>query len=128
MSTPGTCACAYACPSSIPQRGGRVAPARVEFLGESRGPRPRQILPDYRYDSRTVATCVRAWRPHRRWWSHFLPACDYYASDGLAASYYVERKSAEIALVADTLASAQPLDPALVVASAAFESLDRERV
>ena len=74
----------------------------------------------------TVASVVRAWRPHRRWWP-FGGDEDAYASDGSAASTYVERRAGDDrALVAAD--APPPLDPALVVAKVAFQALDRERV
>ena len=74
----------------------------------------------------TVASVVRAWRPHRRWWP-FGAAEDAYASDGSAASTYVERRAADDRAIAAADAP-PPLDPALVVAKVAFQALDRERV
>ena len=74
----------------------------------------------------TVASVVRAWRPHRRWWP-FGGDEDAYASDGSAASTYVERRAADDRAIAAADAP-PPLDPALVVAKVAFQALDRERV
>ena len=74
----------------------------------------------------TVASVVRAWRPHRRWWP-FGAAEDAYASDGSAASTYVERRAGDDRAIAAADAP-PPLDPALVVAKVAFQALDRERV
>ena len=74
----------------------------------------------------TVASVVRAWRPHRRWWP-FGAAEDAYASDGSAASTYVERRAGDDRALAAADAP-PPLDPALVVAKVAFQALDRERV
>ena len=74
----------------------------------------------------TVASVVRAWRPHRRWWP-FGGDEESYASDGSAASTYVERRAADDRAIAAADAP-PPLDPALVVAKVAFQALDRERV
>ena len=74
----------------------------------------------------TVASVVRAWRPHRRWWP-FGGDEDAYASDGSAASTYVERRAGDDRALAAADAP-PPLDPALVVAKVAFQALDRERV
>ena len=74
----------------------------------------------------TVASVVRAWRPHRRWWP-FGGDEESYASDGSAASTYVERRAGDDRAIAATDAP-PPLDPALVVAKVAFQALDRERV
>ena len=74
----------------------------------------------------TVASVVRAWRPHRRWWP-FGAAEDAYASDGSAASTYVERRAGDDRALTHEDAP-PPLDPALVVAKVAFQALDRERV
>ena len=74
----------------------------------------------------TVASVVRAWRPHRRWWP-FGADEESYASDGSAASTYVERRAAGDRAIAAADAP-PPLDPALVVAKVAFQALDRERV
>ena len=74
----------------------------------------------------TVASVVQAWRPHRRWWP-FGGDEDAYASDGSAASTYVERRAGDDRALAAADAP-PPLDPALVVAKVAFQALDRERV
>ena len=74
----------------------------------------------------TVASVVRAGRPHRRWWP-FGSDEDAYASDGSAASTYVERRAGDDRALAAADAP-PPLDPALVVAKVAFQALDRERV
>ncbi len=74
----------------------------------------------------TVASVVRAWRPHRRWWP-FGADEESYASDGSAASTYVERRAGDDRALAAADAP-PPLDPALVVAKVAFQALDRERV
>ena len=74
----------------------------------------------------TVASVVRAWRPHRRWWP-FGSDEESYASDGAAASTYVERRAGDDRALTHEDAP-PPLDPALVVAKVAFQALDRERV
>ena len=74
----------------------------------------------------TVASVVRAWRPHRRWWP-FGGDEEAYASDGAAASTYVERRAGDDRALAAADAP-PPLDPVLVVAKVAFQALDRERV
>ena len=74
----------------------------------------------------TVASVVRAWRPHRRWWP-FGGEEESYASDGAAASTYVERRAGDDRALTHEDAP-PPLDPALVVAKVAFQALDRERV
>jgi len=74
----------------------------------------------------THASVVRAWRPHRRWWP-FGGDEEAYASDGAAASTYVERRAGDDRAHA-TADAPPPLDPALVVAKVAFQTLDRERV
>ena len=74
----------------------------------------------------TVASVVRAWRPHRRWWP-FGGDEESYASDGSAASTYVERRAGDDRALTHEDAP-PPLDPALVVAKVAFQALDRERV
>ena len=73
-----------------------------------------------------AASVVRAWRPHRRWWP-FGGEEESYASDGSAASTYVERRAGDDRAIAAADAP-PPLDPALVVAKVAFQALDRERV
>ena len=73
-----------------------------------------------------AASVVRAWRPHRRWWP-FGGEEESYASDGAAASTYVERRAGDDRALTHEDAP-PPLDPALVVAKVAFQALDRERV
>ena len=85
----------------------------------------------HRRGLRTECKVTRAWVPSMAFWKPFFFWGDAdvyadYASDGTSASYYVERRVADARLIADGDDAAH-LDPALVVAMAAYQALDRER-
>ena len=73
--------------------------------------------------TRAYSPPLALWRPFFFWGDADLYAD--YASDGSSASHYVERRVADERALDD--ASRGRLDPALVVAAAAFSALDRER-
>ena len=86
----------------------------------------RRVRRGYRTEcrvTRAYSPPLALWRPFFFWGDADLYAD--YASDGSSASHYVERRVADERALDD--ASRGRLDPALVVAAAAFSALDRER-